>query len=125
MNPSLYITGDVVLHGPMSKQGDPFFRDTLYLLGYQLGLHCAYFGDTFLNAIEHGKHEVEATIHTAHKVNRVFIHLLQHDEPFDPPDIPDYPTFCDQWEVRMQRYLAEKKRRRQPNTRRRRPRKRR
>ena len=125
MNPSLYITGDTVIHGQMSKQGDPFFRDTLYLLGYQLALHCAYFGDTFLEAIEHGKHEVEATIHTAHKVNRVFIHLLQHDEPFDPPDIPDYPAFCDQWEVRMQRYLAEKKQRRQHHTQRRRPRQRR
>ncbi len=54
-----------------------------------------------------------------------FIHLLQHDEPFDPPDIPDYPAFCEQWEVRMQRYLAEKKQRRQPKTKRRRPRKRR
>jgi len=69
MNPSVYVTGDTVIHGQMSKQGDPFFRDTLYLLGYQLALHCAYFGDTFLDAIEHGKHEVEATIHTAHKAS--------------------------------------------------------
>jgi hypothetical protein len=125
MNPSLYITGDTVFHGPISKQGDPFFRDTLYLLGYQLALHCAYFGDTFLDAIEQGKSEVEATIHTAHKVNRVFIHLLQHDEPFDPPDIPDYLAFCQRWEVRMHRYLAEKKQRRLHKTQRRRPRKRR
>ncbi|MFQ5343657.1 MAG: transposase [Anaerolineae bacterium] len=124
MNPSVYITGDVVVHGKMSKQGDPFFRDTLYLLGYQLGLHCAYFGTTFLNAIERGKSEVEATIHTAHKVNRVFIHLLKHDEPFDPPDIQDYDAFCRQWEVRMHRYLAEKQKRRQrPSKKRRRPRK--
>jgi len=122
MNPTTYITGDVVITGEMSKQGDPFLRDTLYLLGYQLALHCAYFGATFLDAIERGKSEVEATIHTAHKVNRVFIHLLQHDEPFDPPDIPDYRTFCRQWEVRMARYLAEKQQRRQRKPRRRRPR---
>ena len=126
MNPSVYISGDVIIYGDMSKQGDPFFRDTLYLLGYQLALHCAYFGNTYLNAIERGKSEVEATIHTAHKVNRVFIHLLQHDEPFDPPSIPDYPAFRRQWEVRMYRYLAEKKKDRQRNPRRRRrPRKRR
>ena len=97
----------------MSKKGNPFFRDTLYLLGYQLGLHCAYFGNTFLNAIERGKSPIEATIHTAHKVNRVFIHLLKRDEPFDPPDIPDYPAFCRQWEVRMHRYLSQKKAKRQ------------
>jgi len=124
MTPSLYISGDVVIHGEMSKQGDPFFRDTLYLLGYHLALHCAYFGDTFLNAIERGKSEVEATIHTAHKANRVFIHLLQQDEPFDPPDISDYDTFCCQWQARMNRYLAEKKKSRQRKAKsRRRPRK--
>jgi transposase len=126
MNPSVYISGDVVIHGEMSKQGDPFFRDTLYLLGYQLALHCPYFGNTFLDAIERGKSEVEATIHAAHKVNRVFVHLLQQDEPFDPPDIPDYVAFRRQWEVRMHRYLAEKKKSRQRSSRkRRRPRKRR
>jgi hypothetical protein len=126
MTPSVYISGDVVIHGEMSKQGDPFFRDTLYLLGYHLALHCAYFGDTFLKAIERGKSEVEATIHTAHKVNRVFIHLLQHDEPFDPPDIADYDAFRRQWEVRMQRFMAEKQKSRQRKPKqRRRPRKRR
>jgi transposase len=124
MAPSVYISGDVVIHGQMSKQGDPFFRDTLYLLGYHLALHCAYFGDTFLKAIERGKSEVEATIHTAHKVNRVFIHLLQHDEPFDPPDIPNYDAFRRRWEMRMHRYLAEKKQSRQRKSKqRRRPRK--
>ena len=124
MNPSVYISGDVVIYGKMSKYGDPFFRDTFYLLGYQLGLHCAYFGSTFLDAIDRGKSEVEATIHTAHKVNRVFIHLLQHDEPFDPPNVSDYPAFRRQWEVRLHRYLAEKKKSRQPKSKkRRRPRK--
>jgi transposase len=124
MAPSVYISGDVVIYGHMSKQGDPFLRDTLYLLGYHLALHCAYFGDTFLDAIKRGKSEVEATIHTAHKVNRVFIHLLQHDEPFDPPDIPDYDAFRRRWEVRMQRFLAEKKKSRQRKSKqRRRPRK--
>jgi transposase len=124
MAPSVYISGDVVITGEMSKQGDPFLRDTLYLLGYHLALHCPYFGNTFLDAVERGKSEVEATIHTAHKVNRVFIHLLQHDEPFDPPGITDYDAFRRQWEVRMYRYLAEKEKSRQRKSKqRRRPRK--
>jgi transposase len=124
MAPSLYVSGDVLVHGQMSKQGDPFLRDTLYLLGYHLASHCAYFGHTFLDAVARGKSEIEATIHTAHKVNRVFFHLLRHDEPFDPPNIPDYDAFCQQWEVRMHHFLAEKKKRRQRKPKqRRRPRK--
>jgi len=124
MNPSVYISGDVVIYGQMSKLGDPFFRDTLYLLGYHLALHCPYFGDAFLDAIDRGKSEIEATIHAAHKANRVLIHLLQHDEPFDPPDIVDYDAFSCQWEARMRRYLDQKKQSRQRKSQsRRRPRK--
>jgi len=125
MTPAVYSSGDMLIFGHMSKQGDPFFRDTLYLLGYQLALHCPYFGNTFLKAIARGKSEIEATIHTAHKVNRVFIHLLQHDEPFDPPNIPDYAAFCRQGKRQMQLYLDTKKKRRQHKAKaRRRPRKR-
>ncbi|HQI83433.1 MAG TPA: transposase [Anaerolineae bacterium] len=113
MTPTLYSSGDVFIYGQMSKQGDPFFRDTLYLLGYQLALHCPYFGDAFLNAIDRGKSEAEATIHAAHKANRVFFHLLQHDEPFAPPDIADYAAFSRQWEGRMRDYLEQKKHSRQ------------
>lgn len=122
MTPSVCSSGDVVIYGAMSKQGDPFFRDTLYRLGYQLARHCGYFSATFLAAMARGKSEVEATIHTAHKVNRVFIHLLQHDEPFAPPDIPDYPAFCRREAARLAHYLAQKQQRRRSHPPRQRPR---
>lgn len=108
MNPGRCSSGDVVLDGAMAKQGEPFFRDTLYRLGYQLARHCGYFTATFLDTVARGKSEVEATIHTAHQVNRVFIHLLQQDEPFAPPTITDYPAFCQQQAARLERYLAQK-----------------
>lgn len=117
MNPGRCSSGDVVLDGAMAKQGDPFFRDTLYRLGYQLARHCGYFTATFLDTVARGKSEVEATIHTAHQVNRVFIHLLQQDEPFAPPTIADYPAFCQQQAARLERYLAQKQaQRRRPRS---------
>lgn len=121
LHPRTYVTGDIVVHGEISKEGDPALRGTLYQLGYQLALHCAYFGATFLRAIAAGKSETEATLHTAHQVNRVFIHLLQHDEPFDPP-IPDYPAFCQRWAEELHQYQAAKAARRQRPRAQRRPR---
>jgi len=120
LHPRTYVTGDVVVHGEISKEGDPALRGLLYQLGYQLALHCAYFGMTFLRAITAGKSETEATLHTAHQVNRVFVHLLQHDEPFDPP-VPDYPAFCQRWAAEMKRYQEAKAARRQRASTRRRP----
>jgi transposase len=102
-------SGDKKRIGHVSKKGDPYARDTLFLLGYQTSRNEAYFGMPFLDAIERGKSEVEATLHAAHKVNRVFWHILYHDEPFDPPDIPDYPAYCRQFQPRLARYLAAKK----------------
>jgi transposase len=111
-------SGDKKRVGHISQKGDPYFRDTLYLLGFQLSRHEAYFGMPFLNAIDRGKSEIEATLHAAHKVNRVFWHLLTQDEPFDPPDIADYPAY----QLRFQRRLAawqdeKKKARRKPSSR--------
>jgi transposase len=102
-------SGDKKRIGKVSKSGDPYARDTLFLLGYQTARNEAYFGMPFLDTIERGKSEVEATLHTAHKVNRVFLHILQQDEPFDPPDIPDYQTYTHQFQARLARYLAQKK----------------
>jgi transposase len=124
LHPRTYVTGDVVVHGEISKEGDPALRGLLYQLGYQLAMHCAYFGTTFLRAIAAGKSETEATLHTAHQVNRVFLHLLKNDEPFDPP-IPDYPALCQRWAEEMKRYQEAKAARRQRSRSRRRPRKKR
>lgn len=120
-HPKVYISGDLVLYGALSKQGDPFLRDTLFLQAYSLAQHHPYFAKTFLTAIERGKSEVEATIHTAHQVNRVFFRLLTNDEPFHPPHITDWPAFEALWGGRMHRYFQNRKGKAQPK--RRRPRK--
>ena len=106
-------SGDKKRIGKVSKSGSPYARDTLFLLGYQTARNEAYFGMPFLDAIERGKSQVEATLHTAHKVNRVFLHILQQDEPFDPPDIADYESYTHQFQARLARYLAKKKKQKQ------------
>jgi transposase len=68
--------------GRLSKRGDPAFRDALYQMGYRTALHYAPFTLTFLDAFDRGKCEVEATIHAAHRLNRLCFHLMQNDEPF-------------------------------------------
>ncbi|RMF26431.1 MAG: IS110 family transposase [Chloroflexi bacterium] len=74
--------------GHLSKRGDPAFRNALYQMGYRAALHYPPIGLTFLNAFDRGKSEVEATIHAAHRVNRICFHLVQADEPFRDQTTP-------------------------------------
>jgi len=69
--------------GHLSKHGDPAFRDALYQMGYRVAQNYAPVSITFLDAFERGKCEVEATIHAAHRVNRICFHLMKMDEPFE------------------------------------------
>jgi transposase len=68
--------------GHLSKRGDPAFRDALYLMGYRVAQNYAPVSLSFLDAFERGKCEVEATIHAAHRLNRLCFHLVYNDEPF-------------------------------------------
>jgi transposase len=68
--------------GHLSKRGDPAFRDALYQMGYRVAQNYAPLSLTFLDAFQRGKCEVEATIHAAHRLNRICFHLVQNDEPF-------------------------------------------
>jgi transposase len=74
--------------GHLSKHGDPAFRDALYQMGFRVALHYAPVSLTFLDAFDRGKCEVEATIHAAHRVNRICFHLMQHDEAFENRSSP-------------------------------------
>lgn len=94
--------------GHLSKRGDPAFRDALYQMGYRTALHYAPLSLTFLDAFDRGLCEVEATIHTAHRLNRICFHLLQHDEPFDNRSTPQLEA---EKERRWSLFRAEKKRR--------------
>jgi len=74
--------------GHLSKHGDPAARDTLYQMGFRVAQNYAPISITFLDAFDRGKSEVEATIHAAHRVNRMCFHLMQHDEPFENQSTP-------------------------------------
>ena len=102
--------------GHISKRGDPAFRDALYQMGYRTALHYAPIGLTFLDAFERGKSEVLATIHTAHRVNRICFHLLSNDEPFQDRSTPQMKAYR---QHRWKAFLAAKKRRRKRTKRRR------
>jgi transposase len=102
--------------GHISKRGDPAFRDALYQMGYRAALHYPPIGLTFLDALERGKCEVLATIHAAHRLNRLCFHLLSNDEPFRDGSTPQLRAH---WEHRWKAFLALKKRRRKRSKRRR------
>jgi transposase len=74
--------------GHLAKHGDPAFREALFLMGYRVAQNYAPVSLTFLDAFDRGKSEVEATIHAAHRVNRICFHLVQHDEPFEDRATP-------------------------------------
>lgn len=75
--------------GQISRYGDPQFRNTLYQMGYRVAQNYAPVGLTFLNAIDRGKSTVEATIHAAHRVNRICFGLMRHNRPFDSRATPE------------------------------------
>jgi len=94
--------------GHLSKRGDPAFRGALYQMGYRVSQNYAPVGLTFLDAFDRGQSEVEATIHAAHKVNRICFHLMKNDEPFEYRSTPQLDDLRDR---RWRRFKAEKKKR--------------
>ena len=94
--------------GHISKHGDPAFRDALYQMGYRVALHYAPLSLTFLDAFHRGQCEVEATIHAAHRLNRICFHLVQQDEPFQSRATPQMEA---EKTRRWQQFRAEKKQR--------------
>lgn len=100
-------TGDSLdRFGHLSKRGDPAFRDTLYRMGYQVAQYYPPVTLTFLAAFERSWSETPATIHAAHRVNRICFHLIQHDEPFQNLSTPQQ---CQQALSGWQRFLKRKK----------------
>jgi len=94
--------------GHLSKHGDPAFRDALFQMGYRTALHYSPVSITFLDAFDRGKSEVEATIHAAHRVNRICFHLMKNDEPFENRSTPQLEA---EKARRWREFKAEKKRR--------------
>ena len=98
--------------GHISKHGDPAGRDRLFQMGYRVAQNYPPVSLTFLNAFDRGKSEVEATIHAAHRVNRICFHLVQHDEPFEDRSTPQ------EWAEAERRWpLFRQAKRKRPNRR--------
>jgi transposase len=78
-------SGDGRWVGHLSKRGDPAFRDTLYLIGQSTARHCPPISQAFRRAYRgQRRRRVLATIHAAHKANRLLYHLLLHQESYCP-----------------------------------------
>ena len=77
-------SGDFRRLGKLTKKGSPGLRDTLFLIGLHTAFHLPTISLTKQRAKARGKADIPATIHAAHKANRLCHHLLFHQLPFDP-----------------------------------------
>jgi transposase len=77
-------SGDRRRRGRITKRGQPYGRAVLYQMGLSASLACAAIGRAKQRARQRGKSKIEATLHAAHKTNRICFHLYQHGVPFDP-----------------------------------------
>jgi transposase len=77
-------SGDFRRIGHISRKGDPALRDTLFLIGLHMAHQLPALAQTKQRAKKRGKRHVGATLHAAHKANRICHHLLYHQLLFDP-----------------------------------------
>ena len=77
-------SGDSKRVGKISKKGPATFRDTLFQIGQHTRQYCAPIGEAFLRARARGKAVVPATIHAAHKANRLCFALLRDRRGYRP-----------------------------------------
>lgn len=80
-------SGDFRRLGRITRKGSPGLRDTLYLIGLHTARHVPAIARVKQKALARGKRDVGATIHAAHKANRICQHLLYHQLPFDPDQV--------------------------------------
>jgi transposase len=77
-------SGDFRRVGHITRKGDPGLRDTLYLIGLHTARQLPAIARVKQKARARGKRDVGATLHAAHKANRICHHLLYHQLRFDP-----------------------------------------
>lgn len=77
-------SGDRQRWGKITKKGHPGLRDTLYLMAQNVAQRVPAIARTKARARERGKGDVGATLHAAHRVNRICHRLLYDQVPFDP-----------------------------------------
>lgn len=77
-------SGDRRRRGKITKRGLPYGREVLFRMGFSASLSCPAIGRAKQRAQQRGKSSLEATIHAAHKTNRICFHLYKHGIPFNP-----------------------------------------
>jgi transposase len=77
-------SGDFRRVGHISRKGHPGLRDTLYLIGLHTAQRIPAIARAKQRALARGMGDVGATLHAAHKANRICHHLLFNQEAFDP-----------------------------------------
>ncbi|MCB0194571.1 MAG: IS110 family transposase [Anaerolineae bacterium] len=80
-------SGDFRRVGHITKKGSPGLRDTLFLIGLHTARQVPAIGRAKQRALARGKSDIAATIHAAHKANRICHHLLFHQIPFDSAQV--------------------------------------
>lgn len=83
-DPVIHESGDFRRVGHISRKGNPGLRDTLFLIGLHTARNIPAIGRIKQRAKARGMRDVAATLHAAHKANRICHHLLYHQVPFDP-----------------------------------------
>jgi hypothetical protein len=91
-------SGDTKRSGHITKRGQPAFRATLFQIGQHTAHHCPTIGLTYLAARTRGLDEVAATIHAAHKANRLCFALLREGRPYTPATPQETEEFQRRWQ---------------------------
>jgi transposase len=76
-------SGDRRRRGKLTKRGEAWYRAVLYQMGLSASLACPAVARAKTRALNRGKSKVAATLHAAHKVNRICFYLYQHNACFD------------------------------------------
>jgi transposase len=105
-------SGDRRRKGKLTKRGDPALRNTLYLIGQHTARSCPPIGNAFLNARARGKSEIEATIHAAHKANRLCFALLREQRLYRPVSPAAQLAFQRRYHAYHNAHTPKKRRRR-------------
>ncbi len=77
-------SGDRRRVGHITRRGDGAFRQLLYTIGVTMAKDCPPIAAARRHALQHGKGKVGASLHAAHKANRLLFHLLRDQCPYDP-----------------------------------------
>ena len=77
-------SGDRRRRGKITKRGHPYGRAVLFQMGLSASMACPAIGRAKQRALQRGKSKLVATIHAAHKTNRICFHLYKRGVAFDP-----------------------------------------